>query len=119
MVLKKIFNRLRKKRKTLTVTWIYDKYGCCVPSVKSKYQDVWCVEETLTCIVISLLKQLKDNHYGYPAYLNSDEEYVEELEKGIKLFVDLRDCEETDDNYVELINKAYGWLKEWLPCLWD
>ena len=118
MKLKNLFKR--KKHKTLTVTWIYDKYGCCVPSVKSKYQDVWCVEETLTAIIVSLLITLRDNHHGYPGHLNSDAEYVAELNRGIALFEDLMQVEDSwDDTYIEKINKAYTWLREWLPALWD
>ena len=118
MGLKNLFER--RKHKTLQVTWVADKYGTETPQVKSEYRDVWCVEYTLTAVVISLLEQLRDHHAGYPAQLDSDEEWVKELNNGIALFRRLKDLDDTwDDNYVPWINEAYGWLTKWLPHMWD
>lgn len=113
-------NLFRRKHKTLQVTWVADKYGTETPQVKSEYRDVWCVEYTLTAVVISLLEQLRDHHMGYPAQFNNDEEWVKELNNGIALFQKLAALDDTwDDNYVPLINEAYGWLTKRLPALWD
>ena len=118
MSLKSLFRR--RKRKTLQVTWIADKYGTETPQVKSEYRDVWCVEYTLTAVIISLLEQLRDHHMGYPAQLNSDEEWIKELNIGIALFRRLAALDDTwSDNYLPWINEAYGWLAKWLPHLWD
>lgn len=118
MGLKNLFRR--RKYKTLQVTWSVDKWGTETPQVKSEYRDVWCVEYTLTAVVISLLEQLRDRHMGYPAQFNSDEEWVKELNNGIALFQRLAALDDSwDDNYVPWINEAYGWLTKWLPNLWD
>lgn len=95
--------------------WVKDKHV-----VKTEYRDVWNVESTLSPIVLSLIKTLKEKRHGYPARLENGEEWDSILDEGITLFEKLVD---NDDNWSESyfidLDAAYDWLKNYLPDMWD
>lgn len=88
-------------------------------------RDLWSFDFYLSKLIADGLKDFKKHLHGYPAKLNSFEEWlsiIDEIIEGFEYYNEI-DCgfpdKEQWDKINEKLNKSFKLLNKWFGALWD
>lgn len=99
-------------------------------SIQIDKWDTWSMDYTLSLLIVPMLKQLKEDSHGYPATLNSFEEWQGILDKMIWSFEQAKNeyegCyglalnnNEEYKAYMNQIQQGFDLFGKYYMSLWD
>ncbi len=99
-------------------------------SIQIDEWDTWSMDYTLSLLIVPMLKQLKEDGHGYPAVLDSFEEWHEILDKMIWSFEQAKNGYEgyyglaLNNNeeykaYMSRVQEGFDLFGKYYMSLWD
>lgn len=99
-------------------------------SIQIDEWDTWNMDYTLSLLIVPMLNQLKEGGHGYPAMLDSFEEWHEILDKMIWSFEQAKNAHEGDYGlalnnneeykaYMNRVQEGLDLFSKYYMSLWD